>query len=474
MTDSSLRLLLDFDRCVKKDQGQAQLFLHRRDRKFAITSKEQSQEPTPQRWLEHINKFSGQGAPKNPSSSIIQFWQRVNKSFAGIGIVLGSLGMAGLLFYDGGQRINVTLVMAFVAFQLLMAILTTVQSLVGWQPWAALVNRFNKQEKTDTLNKLQPLLMAKAAHLGGVCFALAGIVTLLLMVLLQDLAFGWSTTIETDSTSYHSLVNLVAIPWAWLWPAAVPELGLVEATRFFRASNLANAATTVTNPTVWGQWWPFIAMLWTTWALVPRLLLFILSGVLIRHKAQSLLKSHTGMTALLYRMQTPTLDTGNEHNDASDLPNTDTHLALKPMPPATILLSWAGASEIELPEGIMKDKILVEKIGGRISLSDEQSTLNTVATELAQDSKPNVLILTRSWEPPTGELEDFIERAHELFPKDTKIVLVPLATKPTDAPNQQQIQQWLRFSERMPTNFVNVSCVEAPNNNQTHAADVHK
>mgnify|MGYP000704708251 CR=1 FL=1 len=50
-------------------------------------------------------------------------------------------------------------------------------------------------------SKLQPLLMARAAHLGGSAFATAGLITLLAMVVVQDLAFGWSTTLDTAAAS---------------------------------------------------------------------------------------------------------------------------------------------------------------------------------------------------------------------------------------------------------------------------------
>lgn len=50
--------------------------------------------------------------------------------------MFGCLTMLGLLFYEGGQRINITVILAFVALQLLLALFTTAQSLVGWQPGA--------------------------------------------------------------------------------------------------------------------------------------------------------------------------------------------------------------------------------------------------------------------------------------------------------------------------------------------------
>ena len=457
MTDHPLRLLLDFDACAQRDSGQAPAFLHRRDRKFALTCEQQGVTPGPKRWLAHMNHLSGPGAGPSSAEQTLRFWFRINSVFMAAGAAFGLLTMLGLLFYDGGQRINVTVILAFVAFQLVLALLTTVQSLAGWQPWRGLLRRFRNNPESDVSVRLQPVLMARAAQLGGLCFAAAGLATLLVMVVLQDLAFGWSTTLETDASSYHGLITAAAAPWAWLWPAAVPDFALVEATRFFRAS----AGEAGLNPARWGQWWPFIAMLWTTWAMLPRLVLFVLAGVLIRRKSRHLLASHPAMRALMYRMETPALDTGNEHNDASDLPDTETDLKLHPLPEARIVLCWAGAGEPELPDALTTGKSLIAKAGGRMTLEEDRQTLEQIASHLAQGPRLPVLLITRSWEPPTGELDDFLASARDLWPKGTKVALVPQAPRIEREPDSHQVQQWLRFAERAGPEFITVSLVPA-------------
>jgi hypothetical protein len=453
MTERPLRLLLDFDACAQTDKGQASVFLHRRDRKFALTCEEQGEKPTPKRWMGYINRFNNVESASEQSEQTLRFWLKVNRGFMTAGALFGILTMLGLLFYDGGQRINVTFIVFFVAFQLLLAVFTTAQSIIGWQPWGTVFGRFINNTHSGVKAKLQPVLMARAAHLGGLCFAFTGLLTLLVLVLLQDLAFGWSTTLETDAVAYHNFVTSIATPWAWLWPAAAPDLALVEATRYFRASTNGSDI----NPALWGQWWPFIAMLWTTFALLPRVILYILSIMLIRRKAKQLLLRHAGMKALMYRMETPMLDTGNAHNDASDLPDLNTQLALSKLPKASVLLSWAGAGDAELPPILTLDKSIQAKVGGRIALSVDQQTLQRVATHLAQQQNKCVLLATRSWEPPTGELEDFITNAQALWPSGASIALVPLATQTEREPEPHQVKQWLRFAQRSKAKFVSVS-----------------
>jgi len=453
MSHSPLRLLLEFDARSQRDRDQPPAFLHRRDRKFALTCEQQGRKPGAAAWLEHMAHLSGPGAGTSDAEQTLSLWRRVSAGFALAGSLLGVLTMLGLLFFEGGQRINLTLLLAFIGFHLLLALATSLQAMVGWQPWHWLLKRLTPTSDHSAAGQLRPLLMARAAHLGGICFALTGLITLLILVVVQDLAFGWSTTLTAGAGDFHQLLLTLAAPWAGLWPAAVPDLALVEATRFFRTA----AGTSAVAPEVWGQWWPFVAMLWLTWVLVPRLLLGAVSVGLIRHRARRLLASHPAMHALLYRMETPTLDTGNDHNDAADLPNTDTQAAVLPLPETNLLLCWSGAGEPELPSGLTGDNNDILRAGGRISLADDRATLANIADRLRRSPQPAVLIVTRSWEPPTGELEDFLTDACAQWPASVRIVLVPLSLDGQREPETHQLRQWLRFAERLDPERVGVS-----------------
>lgn len=452
MTDSPLQLLLDFDHQAQRDRSQSPAFLHRRDRKFALTCREQGLAANAPRWLAHLKRFSGPESAPSATEQTLRSWRRIASGFAVAGAAAGLLTMTGLLFYEGGQRINITILLAFVLLHLLLALATTAQALAGWQPWRRLLRRFDTNITDGALNPLRPMLMARAAHLGGLCFAVSGLLTLLAMVVTQDLAFGWSTTLDTAAASYHRLIQAIAVPWAWLWPAAAPDLALVEATRFYRVGT----GDTGPGPALWGQWWPFVNMLWLTWVLLPRLMLWLLVVGGVRHKARRLLESHHAMHALMYRMETPALETGNAHNDAEDQPDEETLNDLVPLPESGSLLCWAGAGEPELPDTLRAGKDLIVKAGGRSSLAADDQALQRIAGHLA--NRPGAVILVvRSWEPPTGELQDLLESARRLWPEGTFVALVPLAPDVNREPDRQQIQPWLRFAGRLGGDFVRVS-----------------
>ncbi|MBE0485956.1 DUF2868 domain-containing protein [Marinobacter sp.] len=453
MSHNPLRLLLDFDDRIQRDRDQDPGFLHRRDRRFALDCQQQGIRPDASAWLEQMARLSGPGNGQQAGKNIEQRWRRIQGGFVAVGAVFGILTMAGLLFYDGGQRINITALLAFVLLQLLLAAATTVQALVGWQPWGWLQRRLQKQRPGSTLIQLQPLLMARAAHTGGTAFASTGLLTLLALLVIQDLAFGWSTTLDTAAQGYHALVQAIATPWGWLWPAAVPSQDLVEATRFFRAA----PASVVTPAAQWGQWWPFAVMLWLTWVLFPRLLLLCISHWLIRRKSNNLLRRHPGMQALAYRMETPTLETGNQHNDADDLPDTSTRARPVELSDVHHIICWAGAGEPELPQQLLGARTTVLRAGGRASLAEDDHVIVTLAGALAHKPAPTIVLVTRSWEPPTGELHDFLDHARGQWPANTRVQILPLAPNANQAPANHLIQPWLRFTERLPAGFADVA-----------------
>ncbi|WP_297797380.1 DUF2868 domain-containing protein [uncultured Marinobacter sp.] len=454
MTDTAIRLLLEFDDQVRRDQEQPPAFLHRRDRKYALDCQQRGVSPSPRHWLAHLARLSGQGGEANADAAL-GTWRRIITGFILAGSALGALTMLGLLFYEGGQRINVTVILAFVLLQCLLAGLTTLQAFAGWQPWRPLLSRFSDQKSVRGLRQLQPQLMARAAHVGGLAFGVCGLLTLLVMVVVQDLAFGWSTTLNTESQRFLGLVQAIATPWQWLWPAAVPDANLVETTRFFRAQT----GGIISDPARLGDWWPFVTMAWVFYVVLPRLILAILADGHLRLRASRLLDRHPGLIALHYRMETPTLETGNAHNDAEHQPDTTTNSQLMPLPESDTVICWAGAGEPELPDALNGPDTLVLHAGGRASLQDDTNTLEKAADHLATITRPAVIVVTRSWEPPTAELQDFLQHARELWPSASHVAVVPLTTSGQEEPPTHQVQQWLRFTERFGTNF---ACVSLP------------
>ncbi len=458
MTKSPLSLLIQFDDQVRRDQAQSPVFLHRRDRKFALTSAASGQTPGPRQWLDHLHSLS---PPTSSSARPLAHWRTLAVGFSLAGAVLGVLTMLGLLFYDGGQQINVTMILAFIALQLMLAVLTTAQSMLGWRPWGRLVSWLNARgsggAERPALTRLQPALMAGCAHLGGLMFGLTGGLTLLYLVVVQDLAFGWSSTLAAGAGAYHHFVELISTPWHSLWPAAVPSADLVRDSRFFRI-----ATTSTLAPGRWGDWWPFLALAWICYVVIPRAVLLVLARIQLSVQARRLLRQHPGLAALLYRMETPALETGNGDADATDTPDLTTHRRALPLPVSPVRIHWAGANAaMSWPEPPGEDGMLVLAAGGSATLAEDRQALQQARFRLANERTPTVTVVTQAWQPPTGELADFLVDARQAWPERTLIALVPVGAGPRGA-EPSHLGQWLRFVDRLQTPSIQLCQPDSP------------
>ncbi|WP_148861100.1 DUF2868 domain-containing protein [Marinobacter fonticola] len=438
MSKSPVTLLLAFDDQVRRDQNQSALFLHRRDRRYALDCHAQQQKPSLAGWLNHIT-------PHRPETlqpdARIKRWQRLSRLLLPVGALLGVVTMLGLLFYDGSQQINVTVIIGFVALQGLLALLTTLQALFGWRPWGRLLTPGRGTDRpTTALDGLQPQLAACTAHQTALVFTLAGLLTLLAMIVVQDLAFGWSTTLRTSAESYGALIHGLATPWQALWPAAVPSMALIEQTQFFRLGD-----PRIAEPARYGDWWPFVCMLWLTYAVLPRLLLTLFARLHLRTQARRQLLRHPGRQSLLYRFDAPTVETASS-------PSTDPAMPHQPenqfhsLPASRDLIRWGGvAHDTDEPLTLMeRDNSRLFDAGGTASLAHDQAVLN----ELAEREGP-VILLARAWEPPTGELADFIQEARRSRSRDRLLALVPIGgEQPLTPASPRQLAQWQRFVER--------------------------
>jgi hypothetical protein len=435
---NALTLLLDFDDQYRRDVDQNHAFLHRRDRRFAQQQQEQRQPLTVPAWLASLHALNGQRQVDSGRDPRLRGWRQARWVFAGLGAVLGVVFMLGLLYYDGGQQINVTLLVALVGLQGLLALFTSVQAWLGWQPWRTLLGRWRGND--DALTSLRPLLSARVAHTGGLMFALTGLLTLLLMVLVQDLAFGWSTTLQASAAGYHQWISALASPWQALWPEAVPSLALVEASQFYRLQQDSGVA----DPALLGTWWPFVLMLWLVYVLLPRCVLLMLAALQLRWQSHRALRAHPGWQPLHYRFDTPWVDTRGEE-EGQPAPAA-AQAVLSPLPASATVIHWAGAGmqSATLVGALSADPAPQSlRAGGNSSLDDDAR----VQAQAGASGQP-VIVVARGWEPPTGELSDFIFDAREQG-MTALLALVPLADEDGAAlADPGLLAQWQRFVDR--------------------------
>lgn len=187
------------------------------------------------------------------------------------GILIG----AAALRYTPDGRINLMLVW------LVWAGLPFVGACVsGWMmfrkqqiPW---ILRFTGLQHWQLDPQVQLKLWLKLHQLW--CLTATGVLAAFLALLLfTDLAFGWSSTLVDDPQRIYQLTQLISVHWQAYWPAAVPDLTLIENTRFIRiAPSTADAGNA-------GDWWPFLLASLLIYNLLPRVLLMLVCLLQLRH-----------------------------------------------------------------------------------------------------------------------------------------------------------------------------------------------
>lgn len=449
----NLSLLLDFDEQYRRDRQQDRRFLHRRDRHLATEQDIDGSRGSLPAWLKAVR---GHDLDNAHAGAHLRAWRWMRVLFVAGGSVLGAATMLGLLYYDGGRRINVTLIIAVALLELLLALLTTAQAWIGWQPWHVVFRTLAARwlpehaEPQPVLRTLAGPLAARIAQSAGLAFGIAALVVLLSQVVIHDLAFGWSTTLQASAPAYHEMTSALAWPWRSWMPSAVPSLALVEQSRYFRVG-----PAVATNPELLGIWWRFIAMLWLFYVILPRVVLLALARAQLALRVRHQLADHPGRAALRERCTTPWIDSGGGAGTGTLPPADGGTLSPSPATPGRVMIRWADAGDPGLaPQWLGADALGLDA-GGSASLDADGAVL-----EQARAMGGPVIILARGWEPPTGELADFITHACGRLDR-VPIQLLPLASGPQPTlAAAPALAPWQRFIKRLQQ--PNVVVVDVP------------
>lgn len=177
----------------------------------------------------------------------------------GVGIAAGSLG------YSPGGRINVLWIWLLWAGLPLLGSLASLWAVFfgTGRPW--LFQWRNHQLHWHPSPRQRLEMLFRLQGFWGV-IGLGILTGYWLLLLFTDLAFGWSSTLISDQYTIRQLTQMITLPWQWLWPAAVPDAALIDATRYVRVTPSADASLA-------GDWWRFLMASLLCYNLLPRLLI---------------------------------------------------------------------------------------------------------------------------------------------------------------------------------------------------------
>ncbi len=364
-----------------------------------------------------------------------------------LGLAVGVLLALGVFYYDGSARINVLAVLAvFVFLPLALLLLVGVamlpmrvaEALPGVGPLAELLRGLSVGRVVRGVMHLLPqswrdslawsrgaagkhaqlyaevekwsLLTASQAFASALSFA--AIITLLLLVVFSDLAFGWSTTLDISPARFHELTQGLALPWSWT-ARATPSLELVESSRYFR---LATNEATPEDARALGGWWGFVVMSMVVYGLLPRLVVWYICHARQRAAIRAALLTTPGAPAVLRRLSRAAIHTASPEAElgAHDTPGAE--LSRSSIADADAVIIWADAPR---PSSGSPHPLAA---GGSRTIAEDRAVLASLGQ---RDPRPSVALYVKAWEPPMLELLDFLRDLRQTIGQGAAITVVP-------------------------------------------------
>ncbi len=285
-----------------------------------------------------------------------------------IAFIIGFSVSSGLLFYSGKKLVNSLIYLAIVVF--IPFIFSTL----------SLFTLFFKRKKY----KLESL---KISYIFGIFFSIGAISSLLFLVVTQDLAFGWATTLDIKPSELSNLLDKIAI-WKNFCPKCIVDEKLVELSQFTRLGG-AITKEQIHNAKELGNWWRYIAMAILFYGVLYRAILLFIAKILQKEKTLKIVS-----------------DKNQERIDE---------------------FSSEYKNRISLQD--LKSREF-KAIGYYIDVPKE---LNSI------DESDNLVVVVKSWEPPIMDFFDYLEELKKEYKKIT-IYLVGLKGKA----NKSDVDIWLR------------------------------
>jgi hypothetical protein len=367
--------------------------------------------------------------------------------------LLGCLSGIGLLHYSGERPVNVLFFMGVVVFLPLitlgLGLFTILKShkrystLVRLSPafWLerllALLPQYVQThiERVSWNALLLNWLVIQRAQVLALAFSVGILVALVIVVVTQDIAFSWSTTLQVTAEEFYTFVYTLAFPWREFIDSAVPSLTLVEQSQYFRLGEGVDDRF-ASHAAILGGWWKFLALATFFYAIMPRLLLYGFVSFWGRRVLQKSILSLEGAKALLYHMNEPLVETQAVVSEKVCKEEHDVlgqYVGVLEKEYHTHLL-WAGDEE--------KFKLIEEVYGFSAIQRGLVGGINKLAIDEARirQSSGKVIVSVKAWEPPVMDIIDFLEA---LSNRVERITLLPLGTFENHCnPEVEDVHMW--------------------------------
>ncbi len=461
----SLKELVDLVDRIESDEEQLDSALRRRDRPVGRELSALKDRPLAQlvAWLERITE----GDAPTAGSRVASAMHIGTLLLALCGLLVGGLTAAAVFYYDGSHPVNIINALAvFVGFQLLLLLFTCLtflpDSILRLIPLMRSVkeifrlfspgrllgvfHRFLPARYKDAVStftgrtaahrtlygRVEKWLIVRAGQVFGVGFNLGALAGCLYLVIFSDLAFGWSTTLQTEAGDLMALTDGLARPWAWLIPEAQPSLALIEATRYFRFQSGTLPGFESGGPAILGEWWPFLILCLLIYGLLPRLVTLSVASSRLQRACRHTMLNLPGARTILDRLNSQLVETrADQPETALDTPlesNLQGRFAGEFRGQPVTVIDWGatGLSRsaveawLENTWGATLDSF--SEAGGAFSIEHDRRVLSSVSDRNAGP----VVLLVKSWEPPMAEFKDFVHDLRQALAEPRPVAVVPV------------------------------------------------
>ncbi|MDQ8184981.1 DUF2868 domain-containing protein [Pelagicoccus sp. SDUM812002] len=430
---------------------------------------------------------------KLASDSVMQSLKAAGQLLGAGGLLLGLASATAALAYTGEAPINVSAF--FSLFVLLQAVLAVVLLLVfaaprSWRErlafgplfratrWIlesifsklqALSARFlSGQQRQDAAEWAGAARRSLALHgsvakwlaftkiqAAALCFNFGVLAALLVSVVFSDRAFGWQTTLETESESVGQLVEVVSLPWAWAYGEGegYPSLQQIEGSRI-----VLKEGTRGLESVDLAAWWRFLALGVLSYGVLPRLIFYFLGKWQIRASLARYDFGNASAERLMQRLRPegPRFDAERVEQGAEQIASGVGGVDLQATTRQRVLCLCSR----ELGESFDLEALrtrLAQRWGVRQESVEvktyENGRIAAAAADLSEERQ--FVIVFESWMPPIREIERQVRELRAQMDERNllKIVLLGIPDSAGEAislrPEKQYAEAWHSFVQRL-------------------------
>ncbi len=430
----SIKSYFDMSELLQKYRGN-----HKENREFALKEDRLQKAPIKLllKWLDtNLYKVTTQ----LNSKKYLEYLASLNSIVGLISFILGFFVGVGLLSYSGHSPVNIIyyllVAVALPIFSMLIALLSLFTrgkvsnffTLLFPLHWIdRIVNYIALKKRLETLEipfsfEFSKIFFIERVQLFSLVFSIGLFISLIVMVVATDIAFGWSTTLQISVDAFHQVISYIGIWWAKLFPSAIPSLELIDISHYYRLGERLDGDM-IRNADKLGAWWKFLAMSTLFYAILLRFLFWLFTKHLMNVQLEKEFLALEGVSKILKEFDRPFIST--------QAPKPEKHLEVKESskeritPKAkeqySILLGWNySIDEIKLANDSVSIKYKeIVAVGGSNSFTQDR--------DIAKSLKGKVILYVKSWEPPTMDFIDFLEMIID-NQNIEKIEIYPLGT----------------------------------------------